>query len=244
MSKQAHPGPAAAALPGEPAYSRIKRWIAERIGNGGLREGDQVPSESELVKRFRVSRMTAHRALRELSAAQILTRVQGLGTFVAAPKVAAPVLKMQSIHEEIEARGHRRTTDVLKRETLRLDQAGVPLMLPSRTKLFHVVLLHRENGVPIQVEDRYVNSGIAPEFMRQDFTALAPGQYLMRVAPISRAEHSIEASPAERRVVRWLELQPREPCLVITRFTWTDKVPATYARLYHPGSRYRLTAEW
>ncbi|MGQ0545616.1 MAG: histidine utilization repressor [Betaproteobacteria bacterium] len=244
MSKQALRAYPAPALPGEPAYSRIKRWITEHIGSGKLREGDQVPSESELVRLFKVSRMTAHRALRELSAERALNRVQGLGTFVAAPKFAAPVVKIQSIHEEIEARGHRHTSEVLKTGTVRVGDAGVPLALPKEAKIFHVLLLHRENGVPIQVEDRYVNAAIAPEFLRQDFTAVAPGQYLMRVAPISRAEHSIEAAMPERQVARWLKLEANEPCLVLTRFTWSSNLPATFARLFHPGSRYRFTAEW
>src|SRR5687767_10048115 len=90
----------------EPAYSQIKRYIMERIGSGALKEGDRVPSEAELLRQFGVSRMTAHRALRELTAEKVVHRVQGLGTFVAEPKHATTLVAVRSISDEIRERGH------------------------------------------------------------------------------------------------------------------------------------------
>lgn len=243
MSKQAALHPVLPPLPGEPAYLRIKRWVVDHIGAGKLRNGDQVPSESDLVRMFGVSRMTAHRALRELTSEQVLRRVQGLGTFVAEPKVASTVVAIRSIHAEIESRGHRHSSDVLKLERVKLGEADVPLALPEGTSLFHALVLHKENGMPLQLEDRYVNPEIAPEFLRQDFSAITPGDYLVSVSPIWRAEHSIEALMPGRLAARLLKLKPDEPCLVLTRVTWSGNLPATFARLYHPGSRYRFTAE-
>lgn len=238
MSSQAVVSPAA-----EPTYSRIKRYVLEHIRSGSWKHGDRVPSESALVRRFKVSRMTAHRAMRELAAERVLTRVQGLGTFVAEPKIASTVVAIRSIHNEIEARGHRHTCKALKREIVPLAKTDAPLTLPGDARLLHALVLHCENGIPIQLEDRFVNPAIAPEFLKQDFSAVAPGDYLMSVAPITRAEHSIEAVMPNKRVARLLSLSAGEPCLLLTRLTWSGDLPATFARLYHPGSRYRLTAE-
>lgn len=243
MSKQATLSPVLPALPGEPAYLRIKRWVVEHIGHGRLQMGDQVPSESELVRMFGVSRMTAHRALRELTAEQVLRRVQGLGTFVAEPKVASTVVAIRSIQDEIESRGHRYSSEVLKLERTRLGESDVPLALPDGAPLFHALVLHKENGIPLQLEDRYVNPEIAPDFLKQDFSMVVPGDYLVSVSPIWRAEHSIEAVMPNRQVARLLKLKPDEPCLVLIRHTWSGNLPATFARLFHPGSRYRFTAE-
>ncbi|MCP5368777.1 MAG: GntR family transcriptional regulator, partial [Hyphomicrobiales bacterium] len=66
-----------------PQYQRIKRHIMRLIDGGGLGPGDRVPSENALVRELGVSRMTVNRALRELTAAGLLVRVQGTGTFVA-----------------------------------------------------------------------------------------------------------------------------------------------------------------
>lgn len=54
-------------MTGEPLYRQVKRHILERIAGGALAEGAQVPSENELTRTLGVSRMTAHRALRELT---------------------------------------------------------------------------------------------------------------------------------------------------------------------------------
>ena len=69
-----------------PAYKRIKEHVENLIRSGRLKDGDAIPPESALADQFKVSRMTANRALRELTDEQILIRVQGSGTFVAQQK--------------------------------------------------------------------------------------------------------------------------------------------------------------
>ncbi len=67
-----------------------------------------IPGETSLAQTFGVSRMTVNRALRELTAEQILTRVQGSGTFVAQQKYQATLVAIRNIAEEIvAARGHQ-----------------------------------------------------------------------------------------------------------------------------------------
>ena len=62
-----------------PIYQEIKDFILARIHAGEWAEGDQVPSENELAREFNVARMTVNRALRELTAEQVLTRTRGSG---------------------------------------------------------------------------------------------------------------------------------------------------------------------
>jgi DNA-binding transcriptional regulator YhcF (GntR family) len=72
-----------------PIFQRIKDYLLAQIAAGQWKEGDVIPSEQALVKQFGVSRMTVNRAVRELTAEQVLTRRQGSGTFVAAQKYQA-----------------------------------------------------------------------------------------------------------------------------------------------------------
>ncbi|MGH9579133.1 MAG: GntR family transcriptional regulator [Terriglobales bacterium] len=146
MSTQALREPPAAAQPGEPAYSRIKRYVLDHVGRGQWQEGDRVPSEGDLVRPFRVSRMTAHRALRDLTSEQVLRRAQGVGTFVAASKTATTLITVHGIQDETRDRGHQHTGDVLALQRIRLSEAGAPLALPPETMLFRSLLPHRETA--------------------------------------------------------------------------------------------------
>ena len=60
--------------------------------------------------------------------------------------------------------------------------------------MFHTLIVHFENGVPLQCEDRYVNPEAAPDYLKTDFTRITPTHYLLQVAPLWQAQYSIEAS--------------------------------------------------
>ena len=87
-------------------YARVKDFLKQGLAQGQWTPGAQMPSESELVARFQVSRMTVGRALKELQTEGLLTRVQGVGTFAAHLSRVSSTLTIQDLHEEIKARGH------------------------------------------------------------------------------------------------------------------------------------------
>jgi len=69
-----------------PKYIQIKNSIIEQITGGDLGPGEQIHSISEIMEKFKVSKVTAVRALTELEVEGIVQRKHGLGTFVAHPK--------------------------------------------------------------------------------------------------------------------------------------------------------------
>ena len=94
------------APPAAARYLQVKHYVLEHIAGGLLRCGERVPSENELVRELAVSRMTANRALKELTQDGVLVRVAGVGTFVAEQRVHAHPLEVRNIADEIRARGH------------------------------------------------------------------------------------------------------------------------------------------
>ena len=101
-----------------PAYQQVKDYVTSRIQDGTWKQGELVPSEHDLVKQFSVSRMTVTRALRELTAEQLLIRVQGAGTFVAEQKYGSTAVSIRNIAEEVVARGHTYGCQVLALEAV------------------------------------------------------------------------------------------------------------------------------
>ncbi|CAM2150723.1 MULTISPECIES: histidine utilization repressor [Paraburkholderia] len=228
-----------------PAYQGIKDFILARIDAGEWGEGDQVPSENELAREFKVARMTVNRALRELTAEQVLTRVQGAGTFVARPKYESTLVAIRSISDEIVARGHRYRAEVLELGPMAADEAlALEMGLRTHDVVFRSRVLHFENDKPVQLEERWVNPALAPDYAGQDFTQTTPNQYLVRVAPLQRVEYRIEALAPEVDTRAHLAMGEFEPCLVLHRRTWSRALVASVANLWHPGSRYRFTGHF
>ncbi len=97
----------------QPLYARVKAHILDNIQSGAWEPGRRVPSENELVESFRISRMTANRALRELMAEGFLSRVPGVGTFVKEAPPRSSLVELRNIAEEIEQRGHRHSARVV-----------------------------------------------------------------------------------------------------------------------------------
>ncbi len=228
---------------GEPLarYRQVKAYILGRIASGELKPQDRVPSENELVASLGVSRMTVNRALRELTAEGRLSRVAGVGTFVAPGKPEGQVLEIRAIAEEIRARGgrHEATIVKLKAEPAPPDMAAAFDVAAGET-LFHSILLHRENGRPLQLEDRWVSPQAAPHYLEQDFTRTTPSEHLLEVAPLLQVEHQVEAVMPDAATRKLLEMAAGEPCLLLRRRTWTVGRIASLAQLWFPGGRYRL----
>ena len=111
---------------------------------------------------------------------------------------------------------------------------------PKASAVFHTLIVHHENGVPLQCEDRYVNPACAPDYLGVDFTRTTPTHYLLEVAPLWEAQFSIEASPPTAQEAQAAAHRRGEACLVVVRRTMSRGVPITLARLVHPGTRYQI----
>lgn len=224
-----------------PIYARVKQAISEKINSGEWQENQRVPSESEFVKALSISRMTVNRALRELTAEGILMRQQGVGTFVAKKKTHSALSEVHNIATEIAQRGHQHTAKLLNviRSTATMEEA-MNLGVRTNHSIFRASILHFENEVPIQLEERVVNATIAPDYDQQDFQKNAAYDYLMRIAPMTEGEHLVEAVIATAKECELLQIQASEPCIQIKRRTWSNDQLITTARLLSPGSRFQL----
>lgn len=226
-----------------PRYAAIKQSISDAIRDGHLKPGDRVPSESELVKQFDVSRMTANRALRELQAAGVLVRRAGSGSFIAEPRPIGQMIEIRNIAEEIRERGHDYRARVVLNQEVRAGAETAPLLeVPAGTKLFHSIIVHHEAEFPIQLEERFVLASVAPEYGTLDFTRMTPNEYLTQIAPLERVEHRVCATMPDVQVRSLLGLSDGEPVLQMIRRTWSRGRLVSHAWLTHPGTRFELSA--
>lgn len=229
----------------KPRYQQLKDHVIERISSGDLKPSDRVPSENELVEAMQVSRMTANRALRELTDEGYVMRIAGRGTFVAEFRSQSHLVEVHNIADEIARRGNTHTSKVLRQSRQRArGEVAKALHIDQGVDVFHLLLVHFENGVPIQVEDRHVVADFAPDCLEQDFMTKTPSAYLTSVAPLAEAEQIVRAQMPNAANRDRLKMAADEPALVVVRRTWSAGRPVTFARLHHPGSRYELSGQY
>lgn len=70
-------------------YELVKELVLDLIARDSLKPGDRLPSSTELVELSGVSLISVRRALDELEQAGRIQRHQGVGTFVAQPRIVS-----------------------------------------------------------------------------------------------------------------------------------------------------------
>jgi GntR family transcriptional regulator, histidine utilization repressor len=224
-----------------PLYAQMKNYILSNIQSGNWSVGARVPSEHELVAQFKVSRMTANRALRELADAGLVRRVAGSGSFVAEHSPASSTFAFPAIADSITARGghysqHRETIVQLLSPPVLSDAFAISTSL----NLFHLRIIHSEDDQPVQLEDFYVRVDHVPNFDQQDFNLTTPHAFIRgKLKPIE-CEYTITATMPDAMQQRALQIRSTEPCLSLRYRYWQAGVIIAISTAVSPANGFSL----
>ena len=228
-----------------PMYQQIKDAIRLKISNGEWQAGQLIPSENQLADVLGASRMTINRPLRELTSEGLLRRVHWLGTFVAEPQRQAHLIELISIADEIKQQGKSHRALVLAQQQVTADtKLSERMQMKRGAKLYKAILVHYQDEVPIQLEFRYVNPALVPNFLDVDFNTTTPADYLINHIRPEELEHVVQAIMPDDFIAQHLDIPPIEPCLKLRRRTWKGGQVVTSADLIYPSSRYELGARY
>lgn len=229
----------------QPLYKQIKDVINARIRQGTWRPGQKIPSENALVDSLQVSRMTVHRALRELTREGVLKRVHGLGTFISEAPQHASLIQLKDIAEEIRQRNQRHSSKVLVHLKIRASLEIAAMMeLAQGAEVYYLETIHYQDNIAVQLERRYVNPGLVPDFMGIDFNKQTSTSYLMSLFRPDEMEHRVQAVLAGVKTAEILNIDKSQPCLKLTRRTWKDNQVVTFVTMLYPGHLYDLAARY
>tara|TARA_R110002167_G_scaffold366330_1_gene594907 strand:- start:3144 stop:3848 length:705 start_codon:yes stop_codon:yes gene_type:complete len=228
----------------QPKYKLIAEFITDKLESKKWHEGYRIPSETELANQFSASRMTARKAVDEVVSLGLLKRIPSVGTFVKSTQPQSSLLEIKNIADEISSRGHSHKMTVLSKLSL-VPNDAVAISFPLQSKtVFKIIIIHFENDIPIQLEERYVNAEKVPDFLQQDFSKITAHQYLTSVAPLTEAEITVEAVMPTKILKHNLHLNSNTPCLKVTRSTYSNGQPISFVVLYHPANMFKLTSSY
>lgn len=222
---------------------RIVDEITAKIRSGEWRPGYRVPTEVELVIQFSCARATANKAMVALVQAGLIERRRKGGSFVARPHVQTAVLEIPDIAQMVAARGEPYAFNLLSR-AVRRALIGPESELETNDPVLALEGVHFASGTPFVYETRILSLQAAPAAAGEDFSAQAPGSWLLANIPWTDARHRISAIGADRTAAKHLDIHTGHPCLQVERWTWRQSEGVTYARQVYPGDRYDLVAQF
>lgn len=230
------------ALDGQgPLFKQIQRAVTAQILNGGYKLGDRLPSEAELTQIFQASRQTVNKAISELAKHGLVERNRRAGTVVSWRFQERFVLPLQDVWDYVSSSGRLYRYQMLARREVRNGEGGETwTALPAEARLLFIEAVHLCDGLPIQLESRYISLDAVPWVEAESFTETAPGKWLLNNIPWSEAEHRLRASVAEGELAAKLGVAPGTACLVIDRQTFQLGRPITRVQLVHPGDRFSI----
>lgn len=147
-----------------PKYYQIARSIIERIDAGHLLPGDRIPSENDIIRKYKVSNTTARKTLQEIEQTGWATRVKGKGTFVRRSKVERSADKILSFTQNMLQMGRKPSTRLLDSRVLRKSHSAVinGRKYTINAPLYKIHRLRFADNVPMMLETRYVSKAFCP----------------------------------------------------------------------------------
>ncbi|HXW00987.1 MAG TPA: GntR family transcriptional regulator, partial [Anaerolineae bacterium] len=203
-----------------PLYIQIAEGLLARIESGELTPGDRLPPERELSETLGVTRMTLRQALRVLETQGLLVRRQGIGTYIAKPKIERAAGQLVPFTKVMQQRGYATGARVimLQRQPVEVAIAN-QLKLPVSAPVYYGHRLRLINQEPVMLEKFIFPAHRFPNFEQHDLVnrsmyEIMETEYRIKV---SQAQQSLEAVSATEYEAGLLEIEVGAPLMLEQR---------------------------
>lgn len=225
--------------PSRAKYVQVREHLLSEV-RSRLSPGSPIPSERELCRQFRVSRMTVRQAIDTLVVDGVLERHQGKGTFVARPKVDLQV-RLTSFTQEMRRRGMQPGSVFLLAETVPATaEVAKHLELPGGTPVHHLRRLLTADSTPMAIEENWVPASALPELLSGPLSFSVYERLTEAGLAPSWGEDLIEAHSATIEESTLLGVREGAPTLYITRRAFHDHQVVDYSHSIYRADRYAL----
>ncbi|MDY6921949.1 MAG: GntR family transcriptional regulator [Pseudomonadota bacterium] len=230
------------AMQHQPLYLQIKDTLKKQILEGQYVPFQKMPSESELMASFGVSRITVRQALRDLHREGLIFTTQGKGTFASKPKAMQDVQHLEGFEEAMTSKGYETSAQLISiREVNPTKEVQEKLNIHSRDGAVEVIRVRRLNREPISVDTSFFPMSVGRQLFSRDLGRdIFPLLENELNISLGRADISLEARPADANIAKLLQMDPGAPIMWVQRLTHdVNDNPVDYEYLAFRGDSYK-----
>jgi GntR family transcriptional regulator len=226
-----------------PLYTQIKEALRAKIVDGTYVPHQKLPSESEMISAFGVSRITVRQAMNDLQKEGLLFKVHGKGAFVARPKVSQELMHLQGFAEAMTRLGHEAFSEVFGLATIKGGPiACAKLGLPDGEPVTEIRRVRYLNREPVSIDYSWLPREVGSRLSRQnlndkDLFSLLENELGQ---PLHSADVEIDATSANAEIAARLGIARNSPILRIERLTFAaPNRPLVFEYLHYPAETFK-----
>lgn len=229
-----------------PLYYQLYSVLKERIIDGVYAVGSILPSESDMIQEFGVSRITIRRALADLENDGYIEKRKGKGSLVLRMRLERPLTVFNSFSGDALSRGDRPSSIILSLERV---LAGVhvaeKLDILASDEVFALIRLRLLNGRIVALHKSYIRADLGFEVTQEDFGEETSLYSFLEEKGIvlGSADETVEARLASSELRRYLFID-EQSCAVVykERVTYDARMrPVEFSENSYRGDQYKYS---
>ncbi len=230
-----------------PLYYQLKTVLLREIKGGRWQPDAQLPTETELARRFGVSKITVRQALRELVGEGLIRREQGRGTFVERRRLQQGPRELTSFTDEIRGYGLVPASRVLEQGDSDAPAAvASALGIAQDARVFRLRRLRLANREPMGVQTAYIPLDLVPGIAAIKFAGASLYDVLESRYGLfpATARETYCVTLVKRDIAALLRVSARSPAMTAERVTFlADGRPLEFVQSLMRGDRYSVAID-
>lgn len=232
-----------------PLYEQLKNIIEHKINTNEYKANEQIPSERELGEMYSVSRITVRQAIAQAEKEGLVSRVHGVGTFVANPKIRQELNTIADFQSTVAQSGLIASTELINTDIITSDfKLSKLLNMNIMEKILNLQLVGYGDDSPIVVYNTFFPFTLGEKIKE------ATEKWVEKKLPFStldlykghtdytptHVEQTFEAMIAPEQIAKILKVDAGFPLLRVTSIVYQEDIPLEFKETYYRGDKYRF----
>jgi len=227
-------------------YTQLKNILKKNISDK-LDNGDYIPTEKEIIKKYGVSRSTVRKAIDGLVKEGLLTKKQGQGTYVNEQKTIQTIGEIFSWTEEMRLKNKKtKTIDTIINKIVPPNKIKNILRLNINEKVIKIQRIREVEGLPVVIMVNYLPESFVPNLEKNGIRSESLYKDLEELYNIvfTKANETITAKNATSIESSFLNISEGDAVLNMRRISYIEgDIPCEVVDMVVRGDKYQYLIE-
>lgn len=229
-----------------PLKYQIRNYFKEKISEGLIASGDQIPTQKEIGEMFGVSRMTVVNALQLLESEGLIERHQGKGTFVKNDRINRDLIYRDGFTKDLEMMGYSTSSKIIFSDVISPTSRIVrELKISSNEQVIKLKRLRIVEGEPVGITTSYIKYEIGKELLNLEKKDISLYDYYEKITGKKPNTGAIYLEPIllNEKEAELLNTEEKKSGCLTTTTTLIDNKPVGFVHTILRGDKFRFVVQ-